>query len=104
MGESPAPAPVCKVGDRVRVADWPAVEGGFTLVQGEVTGLKSRSKGGYRYRLLCDDGETRSTRLEHRVWSVLDQPRNKGNKKRRVDYTKAVPPHQFILAPMVGIL
>lgn len=93
-GESTAA--VCEVGDRIRVADWPAVEGGFVLVQGEVIRVRRSSRKGYRYELLCDDEEKRSTRLKRRLWSILRAPR-----LHRTAAVTVLPSHQFILAPMV---
>jgi hypothetical protein len=109
--------PVCRQADTLLISNWPADEGGVVSLRGEVTKIdlktskrgKSDAKPKWRYHLLCDDGETRVTRLvglEYQITAASAQCDKKRKRKREADSppstSLSLPPHKFILAPMVG--
>lgn len=110
--------PVLAIGDVISVA-WPIEQDGQSIREeeqrAEVISIKQTSKlknGSYfKYELLINESDIRSTRLLHLKWHKIEK--SKKSKKRIRDLNASsdnehptrmnnLPAHKLILAPMVG--
>lgn len=95
---STIPSPIVEIDDLIDYIDKNG-----TKIRAVVTSLKKKSKvkhnSYYNYKLLIESTQqTFKTRLAHLAWEKVE------NKKKKAKYNNQIslPPHKYILAPMVG--
>eukprot|EP01041_Mallomonas_annulata_P004909 gene4909-9790_t len=97
--------PVVAVADFI-IVEWPMVDDTFKKFRCRVCRIEKcrhvKKGSAYKYELLFDDGDLKRTRLLNLKWELENKDRDSTITKKDIKCVNGLPPHRYILAPMVG--